>query len=92
MISTTERTNMKTLKFETEIAHGGSVEGETLEMVLADLAAKVPSARFKLLTANGGAGGWPVFQIAFDKSDLPLIANAVGMDVADFVSSYAVNC
>lgn len=83
---------MKTLKFETEIAHGGSVEGETLEMVLADLVDKVPSARFKLLTANGGAGGWPVFRITFSSSDLPHIASAVGLDVDAFVSQYALNC
>lgn len=81
---------MKTLKFETEIAHGGSVEGETLEMVLADIVDKVPSARFKLLTADGGAGGWPVFRITFNSSDLPLIANAVGLDVDGFVSHYAL--
>lgn len=81
---------MKTLKFTSEISHGGAAADETLEMVLADIADKVPSARFKML-AEDGAGGWPVFQITFSSDDLSLMADAVGLDVDAFVSHYAVN-
>lgn len=79
-----------TLRITTELAWGGSVEGETLDDVISMIQDRVPSAKLTERPEFGGAGGWPVFTIEFADEDIELLADAFELSAEEFVEAYTV--
>lgn len=79
-----------TLSITTELAWGGSVEGETLDDVITMIKDRVPSAKLLKRQKSKGAGGWPVFTIEFADEDIELIASVFELSTEEFVEAYTV--
>jgi|694.fasta_scaffold38162_12 hypothetical protein len=71
------------------IAWAGSVDGETLQDVLAKITKAVPSVKFSIFDARPNhTGGWPIFDIEFDEDEIELMADYYEMEVQEFTDQY----
>lgn len=71
------------------IAWAGSIDGETLQDVLAKITKAVPSVKFSIFEAKPKhSGGWPIFDIEFDEEEIELMAAYYEMEIQDFTDSY----
>ena len=71
------------------IAWAGSIDGETLQDVLAKITEAVPSVKFSIFEAKPKhSGGWPIFNIEFDEDELELMAAYYEMEVQEFADQY----
>ena len=77
------------LTIRDSISWAGSIDGETLQDVLAKINSVVPSAKFSIFEARPKhSGGWPIFDIEFDEDELELMADSYQMEVPDFSDQY----
>jgi hypothetical protein len=71
------------------ISWAGSIDGETLQDVLAIIAKAVPSVKFSVFEARPQhSGGWPIFDMEFDEDEIELMADYYQMEVQDFADQY----
>jgi hypothetical protein len=71
------------------IAWAGSIDGETLQDVLAKITKAVPSVKFSIFDAKPKhSGGWPIFDIEFDEDEIELMAAYYEMEIQEFADSY----
>ena len=77
---------MDTVTIRESISWGGSIDGETLQDVLADLQKAAPSIKITLLEARPShTGGWPIFELTFSQDDLIAIAGLWEIEVEDIL-------
>ena len=74
---------MTTMKLVTELAWGGADENETLQDVLDRVAGAAKSVKVIPLIGVTN-GGWPVYEITVDESEVQNLADAMDLEVSDF--------
>ena len=66
-----------------QIAFGGSDDMESLHDVLASIKRQVPSAKF--MKTEYVAGGWPVYRISVDSTEIWDLCEVLGIDPGDVI-------
>jgi hypothetical protein len=75
------RQGVKVIDVTTPIAFGGSDDMESLHDALASIKRQVPSAKFT--KTEYVSGGWPVYRISVDSTEIWDLCEVLGIDQGD---------